>query len=433
VCQGFLFCFVQHQSGKFAMTVTTSTTYHPLDTTSVIEYVRERSELDSIFRADEPLESVEVGDGNLNLVFKVWAAADPKRTVVVKQALPYVRLVGESWPLPTDRARIEAQSLAVENRLVPEHSPHLYFFDHDLYLMVMQNLNDHIIMRQGLIQGIQYPHFAEHIGLFLAKTLGLTSDLALDYRTKKEEVARFINPEMCKISEDLIFTEPYRKHEQNLYHAELAPQVLALQADEALRVEVAQLKEKFMTQAQSLLHGDLHTGSIMVNQTDTYVIDSEFAFYGPMGFDIGAVIGNLFLSYASHEVRSTDPARRAEFRTYLTDTVIALWKVFEREFQNLVWANVDLHSMPPAYQSHYLGHVLQDAAGFAGAKMIRRIIGLAGVADIRGIENVASRSIAASLALNIGQALIKERHHVTSIESIVEIATGAKPGYPWNG
>jgi len=143
----------------------------------------------------------------------------------------------------------------------------------------------------------------------------------LDYRTKKLEVARFINPELCKITEDLIFVEPYRQHERNRYHPEIEPQVLALQADVALHAEVADLKEKFMTQAQSLLHGDLHTGSIMVNQRETYVIDPEFAFYGPMGFDIGAVIGNLLLSYASHEVRTKDPTQRAAFRRYLTDTI----------------------------------------------------------------------------------------------------------------
>jgi 5-methylthioribose kinase len=410
-----------------------SSQYRPLDTTTVIDYVRGRSELRDMFHEGEALEAVEVGDGNLNLVFKVNAVADRQRTVVVKQALPYVRLVGESWPLPTDRARIEAQSLAVENQLVLQHSPHLYFFDPEMFLMVMQNLNDHIIMRQGLIQGIQYPHFAEHIGLFLAKMLGLTSDLTLDYRTKKEEVARFINPELCKISEDLIFTEPYRQHERNLFHAELTPQVLALQADEALRVEVAHLKEKFMTQAQALLHGDLHTGSIMVNQSDTFVIDSEFAFYGPIGFDIGALIGNLLLSYASHEVRTDDVEQRAAFRKYLTDTIISVWTVFKREFQQVVWNKVDAHDMPLAYQQAYMRRILQDAAGFAGAKMIRRVIGLAGVADIRGIEDVTDRSIAASLALNMGQTLIKGRHTVTTIESLVDRAVSCYPSYPWIG
>ena len=65
----------------------------------------------------------------------------------------------------------------------------------------------------------------------------------------------------------------------------------------------------------------------MINQTETYVIDPEFAFYGPMGIDIGAVIGNLFLNYAAQEVRMSDPEQRADFQEYLTDMVIELWHV----------------------------------------------------------------------------------------------------------
>lgn len=406
--------------------------YAPLTTDTVVDYVRSRPELRTIFYDRDVIEAVEVGDGNLNLVFKVWAKDDPQRTIVLKQALPYVRLVGDSWPLPTDRARIEAQALEIHGRLVPQHTPKVYFFDPEMYLTAMQNLNDHLIMRKGLVQGVTYPHFANHIGLFLARTLGSTSDLVLDYRTKKLEVARFINPELCKITEDLIFVEPYRQHERNRYHPEIEPQVLALQADVALHAEVADLKEKFMTQAQSLLHGDLHTGSIMVNQRETYVIDPEFAFYGPMGFDIGAVIGNLLLSYASHEVRTKDPTQRAAFRRYLTDTIVQLWRVFVREFQP-VWDAVDPIDMPPAYQQAYMRRVLQDTVGFGACKMMRRIIGLAGVEDIRGIEDVTDKSIAASLSLNMAVALVKGRHQITRIEELVEVATGCRPTYPWTG
>lgn len=405
--------------------------YRPLTGATVIDYVRGRAELEDIFRAGEDLEAVEIGDGNLNLVFRVWAKADPTRTVIIKQALPFLRLVGDSWPLPADRARIEAQALEIEYRLAPQHTPRLYFYDADMYLIAMQNLYQHIVMRKGLIEGVKYPHFAEHIGLFLARTLGGTSDLVLDYRTKKQEVVRFLNPELCKITEDLIFTEPYRYTERNQFHKELEPQVLALQADDALRVEVAQMKEKFMTHAQALLHGDLHTGSIMVNATDTYVIDPEFAFYGPMGFDIGAVIGNLLLNYAAHEVRTKDPARRADFRKYLTDTVIELWKVFEREFQSFVWSQVDPVNMPLAYQRDYMQRLLQDSAGLGACKMMRRVIGLAGVVDIRGIEDAHERAIAGSLALNMAVALIKRRRELQSIEDLVAVATECRPTYPW--
>lgn len=407
--------------------------YYPLDTKTVVTYSQNSNDLGEIFQQGEELEAAEVGDGNLNLVFKVWAKADPNRTIVLKQALPYVRLVGDSWPLPTDRARIEAETLRIHYKLVPEHTPKVYFFDPVMYVTAMENLKDHVIMRYGLSDGIKYPNFAKAIGVFMARTLGATSDLMLDYKTKKEEVARFINPELCKITEDLVFTEPYRETERNIFHEELRPQVEALQARDDLRTEVAQMKEKFMTQAQALVHGDLHTGSVMVNQTETYVIDPEFAFYGPMAFDIGAVIANLFLNYAAQEGRMKDPDQRADFQKYLTDAVIELWKVFEAEFESFVWSQVDPINMPKGYQENYMLRLLQDSAGFAACKMMRRVIGLAGVADIRAIEDVTDKSIAASLALNIAQELIMNRHDITQIEQFVEIAQAQKPTYPWEG
>ena len=58
--------------------------------------------------------------------------------------------------------------------------------------------------------------------------------------------------------------------------------------DMEFKQKVLELKYKFMTQSDALIHGDLHTGSIMLNKKETYIIDPEFAFVGPFGFDIGA-------------------------------------------------------------------------------------------------------------------------------------------------
>lgn len=44
----------------------------------------------------------------------------------------------------------------------------------------------------------------------------------------------------------------------------------------------------------------------MVTSTSTQVIDPEFSFYGPMGFDIGAFIGNLILAYFSQNGHADD-------------------------------------------------------------------------------------------------------------------------------
>jgi 5-methylthioribose kinase len=39
----------------------------------------------------------------------------------------------------------------------------------------------------------------------------------------------------------------------------------------------------------------------MVTEESTFVFDFEFAFVGPMGFDLGALLANLFLAYFSKE------------------------------------------------------------------------------------------------------------------------------------
>src|SRR3984885_8351407 len=68
----------------------------------------------------------EVGDGNLNLVFIVEG---PSGGLVVKQALPYVRLVGESWPLPLSRSHFEHLALAEQAPWAPAFVPAVHHAD----------------------------------------------------------------------------------------------------------------------------------------------------------------------------------------------------------------------------------------------------------------------------------------------------------------
>jgi 5-methylthioribose kinase len=67
-----------------------------------------------------------------------------------------------------------------------------------------------------------------------------------------------------------------------------------------LRTEVADLRHVFMTSAQALLHGDLHSGSVMVGERQgahvVRVFDPEFSFVGPIGFDLGLYWANALVS-----------------------------------------------------------------------------------------------------------------------------------------
>src|SRR5262249_42297057 len=101
----------------------------------------------------------EVGDGNLNLVFLVHG---PAGALFVKQALPYVRLVGESWPLPLSRAHFEHIALLEEAKHAPDLVPAVLHFDVVASMTIMECLDGHIIMRKGMIKAVRYPLFATH-------------------------------------------------------------------------------------------------------------------------------------------------------------------------------------------------------------------------------------------------------------------------------
>ena len=258
----------------------------------------------------------EVGDGNLNLVFIVEG---PTAGVVVKQALPYVRLVGESWPLPLERSWFEYSALTEQARHAPRLTPEVFHFDRAQAMIVMEYLHPHVIMRKGLIRGIEYPRFADDIAEFLAATLFSTSVLAGTAAEHKARAELFApNTALCKITEDLVFTDPYREAPLNRWtRPYLDAQKRAFERDSVLKVAAQARKYQFMTSAQALIHGDLHTGSIMATLEDTRVIDPEFAFIGPIGFDVGAVIGNLLLAFFAQEGHEAASGARDAYRDWI--------------------------------------------------------------------------------------------------------------------
>jgi 5-methylthioribose kinase len=384
----------------------------------------------------------EVGDGNLNLVFIVTSGA---AGVVVKQALPYVRLVGESWPLPLDRAHFEHEALKLQAAHVPMHVPRVYHFDPGQAAIVMAYLSPHIILRKGLIRRVRYPDLADHLSTFMAEMLFRTSDLFLPADAKRTAQALFChNTALCKISEDLIFTDPYRVAPLNRWTSpELDALAAAFRADAGLKVAVQELKWAFLTRGEALLHGDLHTGSVMVTQSETRVIDPEFAFFGPIGFDVGAILANLMLSYLAQSGHDGDGDAIAAYRVWLLDIIEAVWILFETKFMSL-WRTsaagdafaAGLFADPAgaaALENHRqatMARIFADSVGFAGAKMVRRILGLAHVEDLESIENPAVRSACEAKALHLARDLMLERSAIGDVMRLrarIEAAAATTP------
>ncbi|MEW9050252.1 MAG: S-methyl-5-thioribose kinase [Neobacillus sp.] len=382
-----------------------ATTYQPLTENSAVEL----SLILNLFDNNSNLTCKEIGDGNLNLVFHI-VDEDNNKGIIIKQALPYAKVVGESWPLTLKRAKIEADALKVFGQIVPDYVPEVYYTDDVLAVTVMEDLSHLNIARSGFINGETYPLISKHIGEYLAKTLFFTSDYALGPQLKKEQVAKFINPELCNITEDLIFTDPYCDAETNDFEESLRSEVESIWNDDELKYHVSVLKKSFLTEAEVLLHGDLHTGSIFANSKETKVIDPEFAFYGPAGFDIGQVFANLlFQVIASHEKNDI-----------FIQHIQTVWNVFEEQFTAL-WetANKDDLSKSRLFLAHLKSKYFEDAVGFAGCELIRRTIGLAHVADLDTIEDNKNRINAKQKSLELGKALIKQRKEINQIEILI--------------
>jgi 5-methylthioribose kinase len=412
-----------------------SADYRPHTGESLRDYIAGHGELAARLGGGPSDWTVEeVGDGNLNLVFKVRG---PEGGIAVKQALPYVRLVGESWPLPLSRAHYEHMALSEEARLAPGLVPRIYRYDPELALIAMELLEPHVIMRRGMIAGTVYPRFAEDISTFMARTLYFTSDLALSAAEKKAMIAAFAgNTALCKITEDLIFTEPYMVAANNRWTAPYLDGIAEeFREDGNLKVAISALKLKFLAAPEAMIHGDLHTGSVMLTAEDTRVIDPEFAFMGPMGFDVGAIIANFLLNYfaqAGHEER---PGAREDYRDWVLGTTEEIWTKFREEFLVLWRDHPTGDAYPPALfegtpgrmtletaRQVYMDRLFQDTLGFAAAKMIRRILGLAHNIDFEWIKDEALRARCEYRALRLARDLMVNTHRYRTIEAVTNAA-----------
>lgn len=389
--------------------------YRTFTAVDAVEYARQYGQLadpQALVSADE------IGDGNLNLVFKI-RDADGVSRVIVKQALPYVRCVGESWPLTLDRARIEAETLLIHGALCPRHTVQVLHHDPELAVMVQEDLSDHHIWRSELVKGRYYPLAAGQLAEYLAQTLFHTSDFYQTAQLKKAEVSRFTNPELCQITEDLFFSDPYQDHERNQFDEALLPQVLALRDDAALKLAVAGLKHRFLSKAEALLHGDIHSGSIFVAEGKLKAIDAEFGFYGPIGFDIGTTLGNLLLNYCGLP-GLFGPRDAAAGREQRLQDVRELWLIFADRFLALCHQHSrDATLALPGYAEQFLQQVWTDAVGYCGTELIRRTIGLAHVADLDSITDAEMRAECQRNALNLGRALIVNAPHIEHIDALL--------------
>ncbi|WP_352407450.1 S-methyl-5-thioribose kinase [Acetoanaerobium noterae] len=389
-----------------------------MDEEAIKVYVAEKLKL---FENIEDIKVSEIGDGNINYVFRAEDIKS-KKSVVIKQADKLLRSSGR--PLDVDRNRIEAEALRFYGEVASDYVPKIYYYDEVMCALTMEDISEYENLRHGLMKKKIYKNFAEDITTFMVNTLISTMDIVMNPWKKKEDVKKYINIELCDITEKLVFTDPYTNHfGTNIVLDESSEFVKKeIYDDEELVFEAGKLKYKFMNNPQSLLHGDLHSGSIFVTESKTKVIDPEFAFYGPIGYDLGNVVGNLFFSYIHSDIVMSDEVEKRAYLNYLETTIAEIMDKFIDKFGRAYDEKViDPMAKNPLYKKWMIASILEDAAGMAGTEVIRRTIGDSKVKEIESIENIENRVYMDKFLIFLGKSLIKDRYKIKTGKDYVAL------------
>ena len=394
--------------------------YPLLDEDSVVAYLERRGLLDLVDGSGEP-RAREVSDGNLNSVFLV--RRDPDRPgLAVKQALPWVRVAGASWPLTPRRAEAEARAYEYLSPLVPDLVPAYHGYDPPTFTLVMEDLGGMEVLRAATVAGRRPGNVGARIGEFVGALSFATSDFGMPSQQRKALVAASVNPELCLLTEDVLLTEPFVEHEHNHHVAAVDPLVRALRSDERVHTAVSALKHTFMTRAEALLHGDLHSGSVMVGGDDggrVAVFDPEFSFVGPVGFDLG-----LFWANALIAALRAEELHDEELAAEHAEQVATSWTAFADAVRAAWPRRVDA-SFSDGYRELWLRSVWSDSLGYAAVEAVRRAAGYSHAADIETLPP-PSRDRATARVLALSQTLLAERAAVPDTAPLSDLLDATK-------
>ncbi|CAH0532769.1 5-deoxyribose kinase [Vibrio stylophorae] len=381
-------------------------THFKLDIKDIPAYVEAKL---NFFGKTEGLEIKELSDGNINYVYKIVDPAT-NRSLILKQADICLRSSGR--PLDVKRSEIEASMLQIQHKLAPEMIPEVYLYDQAMSVTFMEDVSEFKNFRYEMMERKVFPSFHKQINSYFAKTALGTTDLVLNRAEKKANVSKFTNVELCDISEDLVFTEPFNDYKGRniLTKGNEAYVQEHIYGNTALVSEAMKLRYNFMNNAQALIHGDLHSGSIFINHTGIKVLDPEFAFYGPIGYDIGNVIAHLVMPAMVCQVTDSESEAKDNFINWIASTVPAILFGFEREFKKsyleMVQEDVAKNEI---FVDWYTRQIVADAKGYAGLEIIRRVIGDTKVKELETIADHDQRIAVERKLIDLASSLILQR------------------------
>ena len=389
---------------------------------NVISYIKERipSFDDSI-----PVEvscvgegsGKEDGDGYVNYIFRIRT---DREAYVVKQSLPTARI--SQAPMEMDRNLLEYECLRIRYSITPEYTPRPIFHDPDNNVLVMENVSDLKVARFLLAENVTLENFGRMCGECAAKNEFYTSEYYLSREDFRNLTCRFMNTGMRKIMEDGMFLDRFCEPFEDSLGPEFREFAELFSRDSRYVTELYKLRRSYMSHADALIHADYHTSNALVSDDRMKIIDMEFSFVGPFGYDIGYMTGNLISQYCSACFRPFDTEEeRTSFKAYLLATIKRMYYTYFLTFANCWNEDCKLRYRDQnGLRLSIFDEVMVDSVGYASMVNWFRSASTIPYPDFDVIEDAAARRAATTLSLLIDWQIMFQRYEYKSADELVD-------------
>jgi enolase-phosphatase E1 len=156
-----------------------------------------------------------------------------------------------------------------------------------------------------------------------------------------------------------------------------------------------------------------------------------------IGHPAAAIVGNLLMAYLAQPGHERQRGEREQHGSYILEQLQSVWETFRHSFAEL-WRQhhrepgggcvyqprlcVDAPDLLPLAIESRLAAIWHQSLGFAGSKMIRRIAGLAHVADFETIADPDVRAACERNALDLARELLLRRDGYATVHDVVAAA-----------
>jgi 5-methylthioribose kinase len=220
-----------------------------------------------------------------------------KRSIIIKQANPFVQKYPQI-PAPQERVFVETEFYRTihEYESIAKSMPSLIGMDAINYVIALQDLGDAcdftFLYKKG--KNLNESEL-EQLVHFLNELHEIPYDRIAGY--SKNLALRTLNHEH-------LFHYPFMEDNGfNLDQVQPGLQEIALsyKTDTSFKNKVKALGGIYLSQGNTLLHGDYYPGSWLKTKTGLKIIDPEFSFVGNREFELGIFIAHLTMTETKGE------------------------------------------------------------------------------------------------------------------------------------